>query len=544
MRRLGCLTPLGLFAGLLTLLVVGGVALASGGAMFSPGELNARAGESLGGVTSHAQLSDRCAACHVDPWSSEVMATRCLSCHTDVRAQLDNPQSLHSAMPDVKQCRGCHAEHNGSTASLIRLNLTDFPHDRLPFTLAAHQTTNAGQPFTCADCHGDDISTFDPAKCATCHREYQADFVTQHAADFGQDCLACHDGVDRFSAFDHSRLKFTLSGEHAEVTCGECHTNVRAVADFTIASPACIDCHREDDEHNGAFGTDCALCHTSDDWDNATFDHNQAAFKLEGKHSVVECEQCHVNNVFKGTPQTCVGCHLKDDKHEGAYGTDCAQCHNAGDWKDAQFDHNLASFKLEGKHITVECAQCHVNNVFKGTPQTCVICHQADDARAHQGAYGTDCAQCHNAGDWKDAKFDHNLAAFKLTGAHVNVTCAKCHINGVYKGTPQTCVGCHADPQEHLGQFGLDCVQCHSTSTWEGATFDHTFPLDHGEGGTIACKTCHVTTDFKQYTCYGCHEHDPGEVQAEHLEEGISNFQNCMECHPTGREEEGEGGRD
>ncbi|MBI5564661.1 MAG: cytochrome c3 family protein [Chloroflexi bacterium] len=138
MRRLGCLTPLGLFAGLLTLLIVGGVALASGGAMFSPGELNAHAGESLGGVTSHAQLSDRCAACHVDPWSSEVMATRCLSCHTDVRAQLDNPQSLHSAMPDVKQCRSCHAEHNGSTASLLRLNLTDFPHDRLPFTLAAH----------------------------------------------------------------------------------------------------------------------------------------------------------------------------------------------------------------------------------------------------------------------------------------------------------------------------------------------------------------------------------------------------------------------
>lgn len=480
MRRLGCLTPLGIYAGLLTLLIVGGVALAGGGALFSPGELNARTGQSLGGVTSHAQLSSRCAACHVDPWSSEVMATRCLDCHTDVRAQLDNPQSLHSAMPDVRQCRTCHAEHNGATASLTRLNLTDFPHERMPFTLAAHQTTTVGQPFQCADCHGDDLTTFDPLQCAACHREYQAEFVTQHAADFGQDCLACHDGVDRFSGFDHNRLTFTLTGKHAALTCGECHTNVRAVADFTTASPACIDCHREDDEHGGAFGTDCALCHTSTDWEDATFDHNRAAFKLEGKHIAVECEQCHLNSVFKGTPQTCVSCH------------------------------------------------------------------QADDARAHQGAYGTDCAQCHNAGDWADAKFDHNLAAFKLTGAHVNVQCARCHINGVYKGTPQTCVGCHAEPQEHLGAFGTDCAQCHSTSTWEGATFDHTFPLNHGEGGNIACQTCHVTQDFKQYTCYGCHEHEPTRIQAEHLEEGISDFQDCARCHPTGREEEGEreGGRD
>jgi len=546
MRRLGCLTPLGIYAGLLTLLIVGGVALASGGAMFSPGELNAHSGESLGGVTSHAQLGSRCVACHVDPWSSEVMATRCLNCHSDVRAQLNDVNSLHSAMPDVKQCRSCHSEHNGATASLTHLNVANFPHDRLPFTLAAHQTTKGNLPFVCADCHGDNLTTFDQAKCVTCHRGYQDQFVTQHLADFGENCLACHDGADRYSGFDHNQLKFTLAGKHSEVTCGECHANVRAGADFKSASPACIDCHRKDDAqaHKGEFGTDCALCHTSDNWDRAKFDHNQATFKLEGKHVTVECTECHINSVFKGTPQTCVSCHAKKDKHTGAFGTDCAQCHTASDWKDAKFDHNQAAFKLEGKHVAVECAKCHINNVFKGTPLACVSCHQADDARAHQGVYGTDCAQCHNAGDWKDAKFDHNLAAFKLTGAHVTVVCAKCHINGVYKGTPQTCVGCHAEPQEHLGQFGLDCAQCHSTSTWDDATFDHAFPLDHGESGKVACKTCHVTTDYKQYTCYGCHEHTEQRIQSKHLEEGIRDFQNCMECHPTGREKEGKGGDD
>jgi hypothetical protein len=474
MRRLGCLTPLGLIAALITLIIVGGVALTSKAAMFSPGALSARNedGQALGGVKSHAELAGDCTACHVDPWSSAIMATRCLACHTDVRAQLNDPNSLHSALPDVKVCRTCHAEHNGATASLTHVSLQNFPHDRLKFTLAAHQTLSNGQPFTCADCHGENVAEFDRAKCETCHREYQADFVIKHVADFGRDCLACHDGADRFSEFDHNRLPFKLSGEHRQIACGQCHAQVRAVADFKSVSAQCVDCHRKDDAHNGVFGVDCAKCHTSDGWEGA------------------------------------------------------------------QFDHTLAAFKLVGRHQTVECAQCHVNNIFKGTPQTCVACHQKDDE--HQGAFGTDCAQCHTPSAWKDATFDHNLAAFKLTGAHVSVPCEKCHANGVFKGTPQTCVGCHAEPQEHRGAFGTDCAQCHTTQTWQGATFDHVFPLNHGESGNIACQTCHTTTDFKQYTCYGCHEHDPADIQARHLEEGIGDFQDCVRCHARGqREEEG-----
>jgi hypothetical protein len=540
MRRLGCLTPLGLIAGLITVLVVAGAALAGRAAMFSPGALNAHAegGQVLGGVRSHAELIGNCTACHVDPWSSAVMASRCLSCHADVRAQLDDPNSLHRVLPDVKVCRACHPEHNGANAALTRVALQDFPHDRLKFTLAAHQAMSNGQPFACVDCHGADVAEFDQAKCETCHRGYQADFVAKHVADFGRDCLACHDGADRFSGFDHNRLNFALVGEHGQVACSRCHTQARAAADFKAASARCVDCHQQDDHHQGAFGADCAQCHNPSDWQDAKFDHNLAAFKLAGKHQTVECAQCHTNNVFKGTPQNCVACHQQDDHHQGAFGADCAQCHNPSDWQDAKFDHNLAAFKLMGKHQAVECAKCHTNNVFKSTPQNCVACHQQDDH--HQGAFGADCAQCHNPSDWQDAKFDHNLAAFKLTGAHVNLPCAKCHVNGVFKGTPQTCASCHAEPQQHLGAFGTDCAQCHSTQTWQGAKFDHAFPLDHGGGGNIPCQTCHTTSNFNQYTCYGCHEHDPARIQAQHLEEGIGDFQDCVRCHARGQKEEGD----
>lgn len=474
MRRLGCVTPLGLLAGLMTLILVAGAGVVGGGAMFSPGALSARGDgdEVLGGVRSHAELAGNCAACHVDPWSSQMMATRCLDCHADVRAQLDNPQSLHSAMPDVMQCRGCHVEHRGAQASLTQVTLIDFPHERTGFALTAHSRQANGEPFQCGDCHGEDYTSFDAARCETCHREYQPDFVSAHLADFGSDCLACHDGVDRFTDFDHNRLRFTLVGEHGELACRECHVNARTREALQAAQTDCAACHREDDEHNGQFGADCGLCHTSTSWEDATFDHNRAAFKLEGRHQTVECEQCHVNNVFAGTPQTCVSCHQADDKHNGQYGADCAQCHKPS--------------------------------------------------------------------SWTDATFDHNLSVFPLTGAHVNVACAQCHVNGVFKGTPQTCVSCHAEPQAHLGAFGVDCAACHSTATWQGATFDHTFPLDHGEGGNIACRTCHVSVNYKEYTCYGCHEHDPQRVEAEHREEGIGDFQDCARCHPTGREEEGE----
>ena len=35
----------------------------------------------------------------------------------------------------------------------------------------------------------------------------------------------------------------------------------------------------------------------------------------------------------------------------------------------------------------------------------------------------------------------------------------------------------------------------------------------------------------RQPPCYGCHEHTPANIRAEHEEEGIRDFENCVECH-------------
>jgi hypothetical protein len=121
------------------------------------------------------------------------------------------------------------------------------------------------------------------------------------------------------------------------------------------------------------------------------------------------------------------------------------------------------------------------------------------------------------------------------------VTCQACHAGQVYKGTPRTCASCHAEPASHKGTFGTDCARCHTTSTWAGATFRHTFPLHHGRGKreSSTCATCHATAnDFRTYTCYGCHKHQPAGIERKHRNLRRAELQNCVRCHPTGREHE------
>ncbi len=405
-NRLGCLTGTGLVAALITVAALVGFSLASGGHMFSSGDLNAQTDETIGGVTSHAQIPE-CKACHSAPWESDTMADRCLACHTDISEQMMNVAQLHGAISQkdpTLACRDCHFEHRGATASLTEMGDNVFPHEELGYSLKGHQLTVKNEAFVCSDCHGEDISTFASDSCQTCHSEIDVVFTQAHLFSFGSECLACHDGVDRYgNAFDHNALPFQLIGGHTAASCTGCHLDARSIVDLQSAPQDCYSCHYQQDEHQGQFGTQCEACHTPNDWEAVSF--------------------------------------------------------------------------------------------------------------------------------------DHSLSNFPLTGAHVTVNCEDCHLNDTFVGTQSSCVSCHAEPVEHLGQFGIDCVACHTTTAWTPATFtgNHTFPLNHGEQGTVSCVTCHPT-NYTTYTCYGCHEHTEANIIGEHREEGISDFQNCVECHADGRE--------
>ncbi|MDF1762964.1 MAG: hypothetical protein P1U57_06105 [Oleibacter sp.] len=101
------------------------------------------------------------------------------------------------------------------------------------------------------------------------------------------------------------------------------------------------------------------------------------------------------------------------------------------------------------------------------------------------------------------------------------------------------CEGCHQAPTDSFHQnISSNCGQCHSQEKWKPITFEHSeyFELDHDHN--TQCDVCHVNNDFQNYTCYGCHEHTPKNIFEEHREEGIHNFENCVECHRSADEDD------
>ena len=444
-NRLGCFTGTGIIAVLITTFVIAGYAYASGGLMFNPGPLSAHTDEILGGVASHAEIGKDCKACHTAPWELEKMADRCAVCHAEIASEMQSVATMHGKMlhnnPNLN-CRHCHPEHRGADAQLTELNGALFPHEAVGYSLDGHQNTTAGIPFTCDDCHHGDISTFASDACQTCHSQIDLAFTQAHLLAFGTDCLACHDGVDRYGDdFNHSRFTFKLTGKHADVICTQCHLDARNIADLQALPQDCNFCHRGDEPHEGRFGVDCAACHTTDGWKPAKFDHNLAAFKLEGEHQEARCDQCHQNNVYKGTPTDCFSCHKQDDEHGGKFGTDCAACHNPTDWENATFDHNKSNFPLTGRHTGLACEQCHTNAQFAGLSTACASCHA--DPVFHAGMFGLDCAACHTTNDWF-ARYNGSHPGIADEGGsgvnHGGATCRQCHTQNLRTAT---CLACH-----------------------------------------------------------------------------------------------------
>ena len=445
-NRLGCLTGTGIIAALITILVIAGIGFAQGATMFSPGALSAKqSGAVLGNVHSHAETRGNCGACHTAPWDSAVMADRCTTCHADIATQMRQVATLHGQLAGkgsaILACYDCHPDHRGATAALIDMSGKQFPHEGLGFSLKRHAENVNDSAFTCQDCHTVDIKTFDQKTCGSCHAQIDAAFVEAHLAAYGPNCLSCHDGVDRFSkTFSHAAFAFTLTGKHANLACDKCHNHALALADFAAAPKDCVSCHKQNDPHAGQFGTDCSACHSSAGWSPAKFDHNLAAFKLTGAHANVACAQCHVNNVFKGTPTDCYSCHKQRDAHNGQFGTDCSACHTTTKWDDVTFDHNKSNFPLTGAHASVACAQCHTGGQFKGLSTDCVSCHQ--DPAFHAGVLGTDCASCHTTTGWSPAQFNRSHPSFGEEGGinHGGASCRTCHPDNV---STFTCLACH-----------------------------------------------------------------------------------------------------
>ena len=386
-----------------------------------------------------------------------------------------------------------------------------------------------------------------------------------------EECSTCHapEGWTpaRISrAFDHTKNGFALTGAHASTTCRACHASLA----FSDADPACVSCH--EDLHRGELGTVCSSCHTTRSFvDRAamTRGHQLTRFPLDGAHLVTDCRSCHVAQaqgqmVFLAVPNDCVSCHqsayqsASNPNHlTGGFPTTCSQCHGTVAWNPARFNHDGSGFPLTGAHRAVTCDQCHVGNNFTGAATQCVACHQNDYNQTSQpnhaqAAFPTDCVSCHTTASWT-APFNHSRTQFPLAGAHKAATCQQCHNDGIYIGKSTQCVSCHladynatTNPAHQGAGFPTDCASCHNTTRWPGATFAHDgpfFPIYSGShrGTWSSCSTCHqVASDFHQFTCLVCHEHNQPSMDSKHHGRAGYSYVStaCLSCHPNGRGED------
>lgn len=300
-----------------------------------------------------------------------------------------------------------------------------------------------------------------------------------------------------------------LSESHASLegqdSCGTCHTSGKA-----LANSKCLDCH----------------------------DHSDQKKKIEAGQGF------HSSSKVKG--RDCWTCHLE---HKGK-GYDVMGWAAVGGMK--KFDHDLTDFKLTGKHVAVDCADCHKRTnkaglrVFLGEPKVCGSCHKDDQPHGFERQEMMKCDRCHGDISWKPAKrtldFDHNdgrQASFPLEGTHADVACAKCHPKSEFnlKKDVTTCAACH--PNAHVGHLfeKTRCDWCHSPKmgSLSKFSFDHgrrtKFKLDGGHK-SVDCYGCHPKTQKKApgLACEGCHASD-----SKHKDR-FNQFGTppaCGNCHPT-----------
>ena len=192
---------------------------------------------------------------------------------------------------------------------------------------------------------------------------------------------------------------------------------------------------------------------------------------------------------------------------------DCLRCHTP----------------FQGASAAV-CLECHKLNAIGRTTMAGVPLPAtgARKVQFHASLANTDCMACHtvhsSARHRREVVFQHALLAPEARNE-----CRSCHL-------PEM-------PADELHrQAQGSCSPCHSTTGWRPATFDHARYFRFDGNHPADCRSCHMDrATFSVYSCYGCHEHSPARIAAEHREEGIQNFENCVRCHRSGDEEEAEG---
>ncbi len=487
-------------------------------AQISPGKLS-RFHKDIEGIAN-------CTKCH--ELGKDVSNDKCLECHHSIRNRIDNSEGYHSSdEANGLKCAKCHSDHHGREFELVywKDGKDNFDHNLTGYRLEAKH------------------------KLSDCNKCHKASFVSEDYAKSDT-----NNSIDR-----------TLLG---------------------LNSSDCISCHR--DEHGTQLNDRCLACHNYEGWKPTVgFDHDSTRYPLKDKHIKTDCVKCH-NYVVAPAPvfpdiiskpdsvgwfaeysnlnfATCKSCH--DDTHKGKLGDDCKSCHQTTGFKnisggEKQFDHSKTDYKLEGRHVNVECKKCHVSGKMTDELnfKLCSDCHKDEHKeqfadRADKGA----CESCHTVDSFLPSNYDveqHQKSRYPLTGSHLATPCIICHKEIESEPEPYaqfdfsnlSCLGCHKDIHDKQADKWITrsgCEYCHTTDSWHKMeTFNHDSSrfklIDKHQ--KVVCLDCHQFSDLSTgvkkvvlqplaMTCVSCHQ-DIHQGQFVRLEIGEKNTA-CDRCHSS-----------
>jgi len=435
----------------------------------------------------------------------------------------------------------------------------------------------------CTQCHllGEKLSN---DKCLACHTELK-ERITQNkgyhssAVVKGKECAICHSDhhgvgfqIIKFEEkiFNHNLVGYPLTGAHSKKICVGCHTSKNIsnpkikAKKFTFLGlkTNCLSCHT--DYHQSTLSSNCTICHNPNAFKPASkFNHANAKYQLNGKHKNVACIKCHKQESKNGIKfikynglqyRSCINCHV--DVHKNQFGQNCIQCHSNESFVITtgikNFDHTKTKYKLEEKHISVDCKLCHkVNYTTTIKYEKCTDCHV--DYHKNQfvkNEVSPDCSTCHNLSGFVNFSYtieQHNKSVFPIQGAHTAIPCFECHKKTdkwSFKDVGKKCIDCHKDYHKDFISKKYypedNCLSCHNEKTWNEINFEHSktnFKLlgahatqtckqchfTENTDGTkqqkfinlsVICTTCHVDKHFQQFDkdgstdCTRCHEND------------------------------------
>jgi nitrate/TMAO reductase-like tetraheme cytochrome c subunit len=352
---------------------------------------------------NHIDVS--CNQCHSDVAFDDTTLTRytniafesCADCHEDI-----HENRLSSTCTTCHSTSGWHAFDES------------FPENTFPHIETGYALTGAHNSLECQSCHSPQKNQFiqnswqagtasytypEPRneQCLDCHVDYHEGVFTESGSTV--DCESCHKTEQwypsTFGLSDHNtKASFQLAGAHIATPCFSCHypsqkTHASSESwknhqtekpDFQFDDQSCISCHQSDNPHDDSSAvssladiSNCESCHSVNSWNSSiTFNHEaETGYALTGKHAGINCRSCHDVNqesdqlVFNSTSTDCISCHVSDSPHhnqfkESTIGASCENCHTTSSFTLSEFDHNRTSFTLEGAHIEVRCADCHV----------------------------------------------------------------------------------------------------------------------------------------------------------------------------------------